>query len=78
MAVPGFQDLMLPFLQICSDGKERTVTEVGEVIAKKLQLSEDDLQETMTSGRSVDLVVNNHRKSCPIYQIAREQGIRLT
>lgn len=29
-------------------------------------------------GRSVDLVVNNHRKSCPIYQIAREQGIRLT
>ncbi|MDO9011426.1 MAG: nucleotidyltransferase domain-containing protein [Gallionella sp.] len=28
-------------------------------------------------GRSVDLVVNNHRKSRPIYQIAREQGIRL-
>jgi predicted nucleotidyltransferase len=28
-------------------------------------------------GRSVDLVVNNHRKSRPIYQIAREEGIRL-
>lgn len=28
--------------------------------------------------RSVDLVVNNHRKSRPIYQIAREQGIRLS
>ena len=29
-------------------------------------------------GRSVDLVVNNHRKTRPIYQIAREQGVRLT
>lgn len=28
-------------------------------------------------GRSVDLVVNNHRKVRPIYQIAREQGTRL-
>ena len=29
-------------------------------------------------GRSVDLIVNNHRKSRPIYQIAREQGVRLS
>ncbi|MBI5919502.1 MAG: nucleotidyltransferase domain-containing protein [Nitrosomonadales bacterium] len=28
-------------------------------------------------GRSVDLVVNNHRKERPIYQIAREQGVKL-
>jgi predicted nucleotidyltransferase len=28
-------------------------------------------------GRSVDLVVNNHRKARQIYQIAREEGIRL-
>jgi predicted nucleotidyltransferase len=28
-------------------------------------------------GRSVDLVVNNHRKDRPIYRIAREQGVRL-
>lgn len=52
MAVPGFQDLMLPFLQICNDGKERTVAEVGEVIADQLHLSEEDLQETMTSGQT--------------------------
>ena len=52
MAVPGFQDLMLPFLKICKDGKERTVSEVGEVIANQLQLSEEDLQETMTSGQT--------------------------
>lgn len=29
-------------------------------------------------GRSVELVVNYHRKSSPIYQIAREQGVRLS
>ncbi|MDP1638289.1 MAG: restriction endonuclease [Candidatus Nitrotoga sp.] len=51
MPVPGFQDLMLPFLQICGDGKERTVPEIGEIIARQLQLSEVDLQETMSSGQ---------------------------
>ena len=40
MAVPGFQDLMLPFLQICKDGQERTVSQIGEIIAQKLLLSE--------------------------------------
>jgi len=52
MAVPGFQDLMLPFLQICSDGKERTVMEIGEIIAHQLMLSEFDLQEIMASGQT--------------------------
>jgi restriction system protein len=52
MAVPGFQDLMLPFLQICQDGKERTVSEVGDIIASQLHLTEEDLQETMTSGQT--------------------------
>lgn len=52
MAVPGFQDLMLPFLQICRDGKERTVSEIGEVIAAQFGLSDDDLKETMSSGQT--------------------------
>ena len=52
MSVPGFQDLMLPFLQICEDGKERNVSEVGEIIAQKLGLTGADLQETMTSGQT--------------------------
>lgn len=52
MPVPGFQDLMLPFLQICGDGKERTVPEIGEIIAQQLQLSKSDLQETISSGQT--------------------------
>lgn len=52
MAVPGFQDLMLPFLQVCSDGKERTVMEICELMALQLMLSEADLQEVMASGQT--------------------------
>lgn len=52
MAVPGFQDLMLPFLQVCSDGKERTVMEICETIAHQLLLTEADLQEVMASGQT--------------------------
>lgn len=52
MAVPGFQDLMLPFLKLCEDGKERTVPEIGEEISKALSLTNEDLQETMSSGQT--------------------------
>ncbi|OGS90187.1 MAG: hypothetical protein A2Z95_02085 [Gallionellales bacterium GWA2_60_18] len=43
---------------------------LDETVRAKIALSD-------LFGRSVDLVVNNHRKSSPIYQIAREEGIRL-
>ena len=52
MAVPGFQDLMSPFLQICKDGQERTVSQIGEMIAKQLSLTEQDLQEVLESGQT--------------------------
>lgn len=52
MSVPGFQDLMLPFLQICKDGQERTVSQIGEIIAEQMGLSEQDLQEVLESGQT--------------------------
>lgn len=52
MAVPGFQDLMLPFLQICEDGEERTVLEISEILAQQLKLSDADVQELMASGQT--------------------------
>lgn len=52
MAVPGFQDLMLPFLKICKDKKERTILEVGEIVADELKLSDADRSETMSSGQT--------------------------
>ena len=52
MAVPGFQDLMLPFLHICNDGNERTVLDIGVILAQQLQLSDADQQELVKSGQT--------------------------
>lgn len=51
MAVPPFQDFMLPFLQHIADGSEHRITELIEYLAKKFALSEDDLKEVLPSGR---------------------------
>ena len=51
MAVPGFQDLMLPLLQLCRDESEHALSELAETIAKQLMLSESDQQELLASGK---------------------------
>lgn len=51
MAVPPFQDFMLPFLQHIADGKEHRITELFEFLADRFALSEDDLKEVLPSGR---------------------------
>lgn len=51
MAVPPFQDFMLPFLQHISDGSEHRITELFEFLAKEFGLSEEDLKELLPSGR---------------------------
>ena len=51
MAVPDFQSLMLPILQIASDEQEHSGSETSEKLAKKFGLSESDLNEKLPSGR---------------------------
>jgi restriction system protein len=50
MAVPDFQSVMLPFLEILQDGRERTMREVTEALATRFQLTEEQLQEHLPSG----------------------------
>lgn len=50
MAVPGFQRMMLPLLQLASDGSEHTASESFDVLASKLGLSEEDRREMLPSG----------------------------
>ena len=42
MAVPGYQEFMLPLLRIASDGKEHTVSEVMVTLADQMKISEQD------------------------------------
>lgn len=51
MAVPPFQDFMLPFLQHIADGEEHQVSELFEHLGKAFQLSDQDLKEMLPSGR---------------------------
>ena len=51
MAVPKYNDLMLPLLQFSSDGKEHHVHDASNMIAEHLQLSDEQLNELLPSGK---------------------------
>jgi len=50
MAVPDFQSFFKPFLDLAADGKEHSIQEAREVIAKVMALPEADLKEPLPSG----------------------------
>jgi restriction system protein len=56
MAVPDFQTLMLPLLQLMSDGKERKHAQVFTALSEQFQLTQDDLSDLLPSGTQVKFV----------------------
>lgn len=50
MAVPGYQEFMLPILEILSDEQEHKNNEVTNAVANILNLSDEDKQEMLPSG----------------------------
>jgi len=51
MAVPDFQTIMLPLLKVASDGKEHSGNEFLEQLAKHFQLTDEELNELLPSGK---------------------------
>jgi restriction system protein len=51
MAIPGYQDLMLPLLKFVSDGKEYSLREIIERLAEEFNLSEEERNEFLPSGQ---------------------------
>src|SRR5947207_13427973 len=51
MAVPDFQNLMLPLLKIAADGNENSTQEVVETLAEQFGLDENDRNEMLPSGK---------------------------
>jgi restriction system protein len=51
MALPGFQDLMLPLLIECSDGKEHNGKELTEKLSDRLHLSREDRESRFNNTR---------------------------
>jgi len=52
MAIPDFQSIMLPFLEILQDGQVRTTAEVTDLLADRFKLTEQERQELMQSGQT--------------------------
>jgi restriction system protein len=50
MAVPDFQSFFKPLLEIAGDGKEHSMKEARELIAKRMNITEEDLKEILPSG----------------------------
>lgn len=50
MPIPSYEEAMLPFLQFLSDGKEHSMEETREHIAKVLNLTEQERKQTLPSG----------------------------
>jgi len=50
MAMPDFQSFFKPLLEIAADRKEHSMKEARELIARNMNLSEEDLKELLPSG----------------------------
>jgi len=51
MAVPDFQSLMMPLLRVAADGREHSLAEARDVLAREFKLSDADREEPLPSGR---------------------------
>lgn len=52
MAVPKFDALLLPLIQVAADGREHRLNDLVALIADRISLSEADRNEKMASGQS--------------------------
>lgn len=55
MAVPGFQEFMLPLLDLTFDGREHSYPATIDALATRLHLTEADRAELLPSGRRARL-----------------------
>ena len=49
--IPDYQTLMLPILQLASDGQEHRISDVIEPLGKKFGRTPDEFEEMLPSGR---------------------------
>ena len=50
MAIPDFQSVMLPLLQLAKDGQERSMRSAVDILGREFALSDDELGQLLPSG----------------------------
>lgn len=64
--MPGFQDIMLPLMQLVSDGKEHSIREAIDKLADEpFKLSEEEKRELLPSGKQA--IFDNRVGWCRTY-----------
>ncbi len=49
--IPKYEKIMLPFLMYIDDGKEHSLSETHDALAKQFELTNEELRELLPSGR---------------------------
>jgi restriction system protein len=49
--IPKYEEIMLPFLKYISDGKEHSLSETHDALAKEFKLTDEELRELLPSGQ---------------------------
>lgn len=57
MAIPTYEDCMLPLMKIAEDGKEHLFREAIDALINQFNLTEEERQELLPSGSA--FVINN-------------------
>ena len=55
MAIPGYQEFMLPLVKLAADGQEHKITDAIETLADRLGVSRDDRETMLPSGTQTRL-----------------------
>ena len=86
MAIPTFQEVMLPLLEILADGKEHSTGAKGDVVPAvcgHFQLTEDERNELLPSGKSRTIVsrvgwAKTYLKIAGLVEQARRSVVRIS
>lgn len=83
MTIPDFQSVMRPLLAILADGEEKTVQTIRDTLARQFELTEEELEERLPSGR--DRIYRNrvgwaltHLKGASVIESPRRGVYRIT
>lgn len=83
MAVPAFQDFLLPVLQVTADGQEHAVSEFVELMAQHFNLSPEDRAEMLPSGTQTRLFnrcqwARTYLAKAGLFEATRRGHVRIT
>ncbi len=60
MPIPDYQDLMLPVIQLCADGREHRTADLVAAVADRLGLGDEDRKQLLPSGRQTVIANRTH------------------